>query len=171
MKSLSSQWTLQLQAVRNWTRRNHLGPGPSLSPGGGALKRNPKPKSMCVTYFLPGPKLSRSCAAVESSAPLQQPSPLVMWVHYRGRLILPSLVSPSVTSPWTGINAIPSLGSQHDLNASPRTGTVWEGQGSVRWAWARIPRSVLVSYTFHWCRVYITLYWVYAGLKSSAKYW
>lgn len=85
-------------------------------------------KSMCVTYFLPGHELSESCAAAEPWAPLKQSSPLVMWVHYRIRLILPSLVSPpSFTSPWTEINATPSPGSPREPNASTRTGTDSEG--------------------------------------------
>lgn len=90
-------------------------------------KPNFKLKSMCVTDFLPGHKLSKFCAAVKPSATLKQSSPLVMWVQYRKRPILPSLVSPSFTSPWTGINATPSLGSLHVQNVSMRTEMVLEG--------------------------------------------
>lgn len=93
----------------------------------GCPEQHFKLKSMCVTYSLSGHKLSKSCAAVEPSAPLKQSSPLVMWVHYRKRPILPLLVSPSFTSPWTGINATPSLGSRHDPNVSTRTELVSEG--------------------------------------------
>lgn len=105
--------------------RKHLGPGRGSSAG--VLETKFK-KSMCVTYFLPGRELSESCAAAEPWAPLKQSSPLVMWVHYRVRLILPSLVSPpSFTSPWTEINATPSPGSPREPNASTRTGTDSEG--------------------------------------------
>lgn len=93
----------------------------------GCPTQNFKPKSMCVKCFLPGHKLSKFRAAVEPSAPLKQSSPLVMWVHYRKRPILPSLVSPSFTSPWTGINATPLLGFLHDQNVSTRTKMVLEG--------------------------------------------
>ncbi len=58
--------------------------------------------------------------------PLKQSSPLVMWVNCRTRPIIPSLVSPSFTSQWTGINATPLLGFLHEQNESMRTEMVLE---------------------------------------------
>lgn len=78
---------------------------------------------MCVTEH----KLSEVRAAVGPSAPLELSSLLVMWVHYRKRPVLPSLVSTLSLPPWTGINATPLPDSLHDLNASGRTETVSEG--------------------------------------------
>lgn len=86
-----------------------------------------KQKSMCVIYFLPQHKLCKYCSAVKPSAPRKPTSPLVMRVHYRKTPIIPSLVPPSFTSPWNGINATPLLGFLHDLNASMRTEMISEG--------------------------------------------
>ena len=129
---------LTIHQSNMWTQFFHPCGLPSYKPWGGAglqenvlypaKWQNYKLKSMCVTSFLQGHKLSKFCAVVKPSAPLKQSSALVMWVHYRKRpILLPSLVSPPFTSQWTGINATPLLGFLHDLTASMRTEMVSEG--------------------------------------------
>lgn len=101
------------------------------------LKNSLKLESPWVMSFPQGHKLQ------PWSHP-KQSSPLVMWVCSRKRPISTSLPSPSFT-PWSGINATPSLGFRCDQSVLTRTEMVLEGLGSVRWAWTRLHRSV------KWC--------------------